>query len=261
MRVSKISKMSVAVKIVDVSAIEFISLVSSRPKLAVLAVRPALRASTARRILQHAWAEIEHDIQYKAVGALPTQVRRRFTALAGLVEIADRELQAIEDEDRRIRAEARRSVDNGQLDRVEITADSLQAYLDRKYGPDRRMSLWSCGWAASLLLRLGFSSLGEVDRCIGEFDDDLISRTLHGARQEQMSRFEDVLLASMGQNSIERHPWVRDGGASWFESSANKRLQRLRQIGVEIGEFVPAHPARNNEVLDLTESHLPIGTE
>lgn len=35
-----------------------------------------------RTILQHAWAEIEHDIQYKAIYEIPTQTRRRFMALA-----------------------------------------------------------------------------------------------------------------------------------------------------------------------------------
>lgn len=46
-----------------------------------------------RTILQHAWAEIEHDIQYKAVETIPTSIRRRFTSLAGLVEIADRDFR------------------------------------------------------------------------------------------------------------------------------------------------------------------------
>lgn len=54
-----------------------------------------------RTILQHAWAEIEHDIQYKSVEAMPTAIRRRFIMLAGLLELADREFQAIHDEDQK----------------------------------------------------------------------------------------------------------------------------------------------------------------
>jgi putative GTP pyrophosphokinase len=56
-----------------------------------------------RTILQHAWAEIEHDIQYKSVRAIPSSTRRRLAALAGLLEIADREFQTIQDEDERNR--------------------------------------------------------------------------------------------------------------------------------------------------------------
>jgi ppGpp synthetase/RelA/SpoT-type nucleotidyltranferase len=44
-----------------------------------------------RTVLQHAWAEIEHDIQYRSFTALPDQLRRRFVILAGLIEIADKE--------------------------------------------------------------------------------------------------------------------------------------------------------------------------
>lgn len=51
-----------------------------------------------RTILQHAWAEIEHDIQYKSVRTIPPAIRRRLAAVAGLLEIADREFQAIRDE-------------------------------------------------------------------------------------------------------------------------------------------------------------------
>jgi len=54
-----------------------------------------------RTILQHAWAEIEHDIQYKSVRAIPAAIRRRLAAVAGLLEIADREFQAIQDEEER----------------------------------------------------------------------------------------------------------------------------------------------------------------
>ena len=49
-----------------------------------------------RTVLQHAWAEIEHDIQYKSLETIPAPIRRRFTALAGLLEIADREFQAVQ---------------------------------------------------------------------------------------------------------------------------------------------------------------------
>jgi len=55
--------------------------------------RGAVAEVQVRTILQHAWAEIEHDIQYKSSAAIPTEIHRRFTALAGLLEIADREFQ------------------------------------------------------------------------------------------------------------------------------------------------------------------------
>lgn len=44
-----------------------------------------------RTILQHTWAEIEHDIGYKATEQLPREFRRRFSHIASLLEVADRE--------------------------------------------------------------------------------------------------------------------------------------------------------------------------
>ena len=51
-----------------------------------------------RSILQHAWAEIEHDRNYKFQGHLPKHLQRRFYALAGMLEIADREFNTLSEE-------------------------------------------------------------------------------------------------------------------------------------------------------------------
>lgn len=57
-----------------------------------------------RTVLQHAWAEIEHDVQYKSEADLPKSLKKKFLSLAGLLEIADREFQAIQDEDARLKS-------------------------------------------------------------------------------------------------------------------------------------------------------------
>ena len=48
-----------------------------------------------RSLLQHAWAEIEHDIGYKNEITIPMSMRRNFSRIAGLLEIADKEFDQI----------------------------------------------------------------------------------------------------------------------------------------------------------------------
>ena len=54
-----------------------------------------------RSLLEHAWAEIEHEIVYKAGVRYPDDIKRRWAAIAGSLEVLDREflsLRAARDE-------------------------------------------------------------------------------------------------------------------------------------------------------------------
>ena len=119
-------------------------------------------------------------------------------ALAGVLEIADREFQAIQDEDNQLKQLARTSVEKGVLDQVEITADALRSYLDRRIGSDARTTDFSYEYEAREVRRLGFTTIEQVDACIEGYDDDQLSRIRWEWRQGPLSRFEDMLLAGMG---------------------------------------------------------------
>lgn len=47
-----------------------------------------------RTILQHAWAEIQHDSMYKNL-SLPKQLRRRYNLISGMLEVSDNEFQEL----------------------------------------------------------------------------------------------------------------------------------------------------------------------
>lgn len=189
-----------------------------------------------RTVLQHAWAEIEHDIQYKSSIVIPKDIKRRFMSLAGLLEIADREFQAIQDADRTLSEQAKVLVNEGKLQGVELTPIALKSYLDKKLGPDARMSDFSYVWTIRLLKKLGFDNLEQVDNCISNYDDDKISRILAGYRRGQLTRFEYMLLAGMGEKYIERHFYTNE---VWYGKFHQKQLQTLKKNKVSIGSFDP----------------------
>ena len=189
-----------------------------------------------RTILQHAWAEMEHDIQYKSVDVIPTSIKRRFIALAGMLEIADREFQAIQDEDERIRTQARINVKAGKLEEVEITPDALKSYLDEQFGSDGRMSAFSYEYLARQLRQMGFTNFKQIGECIEGYNADQVSRLVWGTRQGQITRFEDLLRAGMGSNFVKLHPYSKE---DWGVKFNTGRLERLNRAGVLIKNYSP----------------------
>ena len=207
-----------------------------------------------RTILQHAWAEIEHDIQYKALVELPSAVRRGFTILAGMIEVVDQRFQEIADADRTLRDEALTRVSDGEYSDVEIRRDSVRAYLTDKLGPDGPDTDISYDWTVRVLLALGFKDLADVNQCVKNSNADRVSRVIYGTqRHDHISRFESVLLASMGENYILAHPWASNEQlARGFISTELGKLEKLRGAGIKIGHYRPdGYPEVLARVRDL----------
>jgi putative GTP pyrophosphokinase len=198
--------------------------------------KDAITEIQVRTVLQHAWAEIEHDIQYKSSAVIPSEIRRRFMSLAGLLELADREFQSIQDADKELTENARTNVERSQLSTVEITPDALKTYLNKKLGSDARIAKYSYDWEARLLKRLGFSNLEQVDECIKPYDDDRVNRAIIPARQGQTTRFEFMLLAGMGETYVKRHLWAH---LDWNRDIERQRLDLLMKAEIPIGTYDP----------------------
>lgn len=82
-----------------------------------------------RSVLQHAWAEIEHDLGYKSEIAIPKRIRRNFSRLAGLLEIADKEFQEIRSSLQSYQSEAMEKVKSEEFQDAEIDAILLEAII------------------------------------------------------------------------------------------------------------------------------------
>jgi len=80
-----------------------------------------------RTILQHAWAEIEHDIGYKSSVEVPRDLRRKFSRIAGMLEIADDEFSRLK---RDINAYVE-EIEQSGIEDTDINAESLRIFLDK----------------------------------------------------------------------------------------------------------------------------------
>jgi len=85
-----------------------------------------------RTILQHAWAEIEHDRNYKFAGILPKEINRRFKLLAGTLELADREFNNIASDIDKISNIVKTETKKGNFD-IKINSTSFSEYIKNRF--------------------------------------------------------------------------------------------------------------------------------
>ncbi|MGK2881660.1 MAG: bifunctional ribonuclease/(p)ppGpp synthase [Mycobacterium sp.] len=154
-----------------------------------------------RTVLQHAWAEFEHEIRYK--GSIPEgdapDLDRRFTLAAGLLELADREFSAIRE---RLKVSAPTS-GAAQSEGPRINTPELATYLGNLF-PDAEWSrtehYW---WMSGLLVELGVTSLDKLDALLDGIDTDGINAAM-GYRfpAGAVRRLDDALLAHLGERYL-----------------------------------------------------------
>jgi predicted RNase H-like nuclease/ppGpp synthetase/RelA/SpoT-type nucleotidyltranferase len=158
-----------------------------------------------RTVLQHAWAEFEHDIRYK--GTVPaehtSEFDRRFTLAAGLLELADQEFTAIRE---RLRASGPADSVDEDPDDPRIAPRELAAFLAGQYADAGWSRPDHYDWISGLLLELGVTSLVELGEVLRSADDAGIAERM-GYRfpPGAVRRLDDALLAGFGRRYVDLH--------------------------------------------------------
>lgn len=158
-----------------------------------------------RTVLQHAWAEFEHEIRYK--GTVPTEhvpdLDRRFTLAAGLLELADREFSTIRD---KIQAGmGGRTLDADASD-PRISAQELATFLAGRYASAGWSRTEHYAWISGLLLELGIDSLDELSDSLRTIDTGAVTERM-GYRYPAgaVRRLDDDLLARYAMTYVDLH--------------------------------------------------------
>lgn len=125
-----------------------------------------------RTILQHTWAEIEHDRNYKFSGTLPHEIKRRLNLLAALLEIADNEFDQISGLIESYSQDVSNETKKGNLD-IEINSTSLKQFLSEKFadvpGIEEILEREHTNYTSKLiaeLKKMGVSTLAELEKLI-----------------------------------------------------------------------------------------------
>ena len=83
-----------------------------------------------RTLLQHAWANMDHDTGYKSGVEIPKRYMRNMSRLAGMLELVDDEFSKIRIELTDYRRRVQSLVRSGNLDEVPIDGDTFRSYLE-----------------------------------------------------------------------------------------------------------------------------------
>jgi predicted RNase H-like nuclease/ppGpp synthetase/RelA/SpoT-type nucleotidyltranferase len=156
-----------------------------------------------RTVLQHAWAEFEHDIRYK--GTIPSEhvpdFDRRFTLAAGLLELADREFSTIRD---RLREGVTAARTEALDDDPRISPRELAAFLAGQYADAGWSRTDHYGWISGVILELGIASLTELGEALRSVDEEtLMARMDYRYPPGAVRRLDDALLWVYGDAYVE----------------------------------------------------------
>ncbi|MFT4085003.1 MAG: DUF429 domain-containing protein [Nocardioides sp.] len=175
-----------------------------------------------RTVLQHAWAEFEHDIRYK--GTIPDahvpDFDRRFTLAAGLLELADQEFSTIRD---RLRAPMTVAIPEPGGDDPRISPRELAAFLAGQYADAGWSRTEHYTWIAGLVLELGITSLAELGDTLRSIEaETLAERMDYRYPPGAVRRLDDALLWTYGDAYVELR------GNAHRVPALRARLSRMR---------------------------------
>ncbi len=161
-----------------------------------------------RTILQHAWASLQHDLMYKAERLPTPHVRRRLIALAGVLELADREFVAVREAHSGARESSVRMIDEAPSGRV--TAGALRHFAELLFSEEDPAAQEWYHELKAVIDHLGLKSVEDVRRALGPWASrgPGLARRIRGAKPWVNSAYVlDLLLRlALRERYFDAHP-------------------------------------------------------
>jgi len=161
-----------------------------------------------RTILQHAWANMNHDTGYKSGVEVPRDYLRDMNRLAGMLELIDEQFSRIRTDINNYRRNVQSLVASGRLEEVPLDGDSYRSYL--KLGPFDKLNrrIASVNQAEiqdvtlmpflALFKALGCKTLGDVDQLVRNYSDAAYQIACYQISVTDL----DILSSSVGPQNL-----------------------------------------------------------
>ena len=134
-----------------------------------------------RTVLQHAWANMNHDTGYKSGVEVPREYLRNLSRLAGMLELVDEQFSSIRAELTDYRRRVRALVASGNLDDAPLDGDTYRSYLEldpfgtlnRRIASVNQAEIQEVSLLPFLAVfkGMGLRTLGDVSRLIKEYSE------------------------------------------------------------------------------------------
>ncbi len=161
-----------------------------------------------RTALQHVWSAIEHDIGYKGAVKLPSELKRQFSRLAGMLELADDEFSRLRTTMTDYRRQVQTLVKSGRLDEVPMSTDSFRSFLEihpfdrlnQRIASVNQAELFHTSMMPFLpiLEDFGFQTLGDIQTFVEDNADD----AYHLALSQLAVTDLDIMSDSVGLQNL-----------------------------------------------------------
>jgi len=161
-----------------------------------------------RTAIQHVWANMYHDTGYKSGVEIPQEHLRNLNRLAGMLELADDEFSRIRIQITDYRRKVQALVKGGNFDEVPLNGDTFKSYLqlepfkmlNEKIAAINQAEIQEINAMFFLepLKKIGFKTLGDVERMKQEFSDAAYRLAVHQIGKTDL----DIISSSIGLQNL-----------------------------------------------------------
>ena len=171
-----------------------------------------------RTVLQHAWANMNHDTGYKSGVEVPRRYLRNLSRLAGMLELVDEQFSQIRSELTDYRRRVQALVASGNLDDAPLDGDTFRSFLDldpfgqlhRRIAAVNQAEIQDAALMNFLPVfkAIGCHTLGDISRIIKQYSEGAYQIACYQLGLTDL----DIISASLGPQDICIAYLLKNGG-------------------------------------------------